>query len=849
MRVGSKTEPLASEMPSEAPQLDPGGPPQSESGHLEHGEPEQPEPRKPDGRAVEVDDPYDVALVVVHGMGNAYTSQILLEWSEPLLERIDWLTRDRAIFPPPAPSPPSTSSEPSDDSTEDPDPAATKGYGVTVLDSKLSGDIPVVTAEVGVPDADAPGERRRIRLAIVEARWSESFVPMSRRQVFRWAVSFLWRAVGRMLVQFWRTIVRIPYLTMRSHARSRASFVEVATGFFIDPLRFAFGIVVAPILTAVVLAFTVVGTILLPLLSPLLLIPWFKDKAQAAIDGLIDSIGDVAAWKQRPLRAAAMRVVVREALDRAARFVGVDPKEERARRDRGEQPSERTPSGRPFGQVHVLAHSQGAAVAAYALFSDDIHPADYRVTRLTTVGAAVVLLGRDRWKGRSSVYQPVRAWRSRAPEVTWENFWAIWDPFSAGPIADDETGARSRWQDAYFPERHYVRASRASKGSTAAAGTGRRSADERAAAPEGPAEHAVHNTSQPFLDHSMYFDNVLQVVEPTARALLLGSVPEPDPQVTYVTNRLMVIDKKSLGVNFVLSFVIAAMIPGLEAVSIALAWLATAIASGISWLFGLLPFIQAKSFDAVASSSFLIDTSKDPDELSGWGWAVASVLVLALLIWLNQVLAGATSRAIAWTRCPRNPWRWLLASSSVRAGYTIAAVLSVWYLIVERSGYGETWLFLLLVFVGFLIFWEPFVARVPRVVEANPRPSEPPSASASSAPAVAVMPDAVMTDLESNDVNPVGGAGHATEWPKRYTLIGSVRSPAFKDDFSARIALRRVVQGEQDARDEVHAKTAGIGWKVRRELRREVRPLDDWFFRPDPKVGSPSEQVASPSRR
>ena len=31
------------------------------------------------------DDEFDVALVVVHGMGDAYTSQILLEWAEPLL--------------------------------------------------------------------------------------------------------------------------------------------------------------------------------------------------------------------------------------------------------------------------------------------------------------------------------------------------------------------------------------------------------------------------------------------------------------------------------------------------------------------------------------------------------------------------------------------------------------------------------------------------------------------------------------------------------------------------------------------------------------------------------------------
>ena len=40
---------------------------------------------------------FDAALVVVHGMGNTYKSQILLEWAEPLLERMDWIARDRPL--------------------------------------------------------------------------------------------------------------------------------------------------------------------------------------------------------------------------------------------------------------------------------------------------------------------------------------------------------------------------------------------------------------------------------------------------------------------------------------------------------------------------------------------------------------------------------------------------------------------------------------------------------------------------------------------------------------------------------------------------------------------------------
>ena len=98
---------------------------------------------------------FDAALVVVHGMGNAFKSQILLEWSEPLLERMDWIARDRII-------------------------GANETHGVTIHDSDLSGDTPMVTATVRFPkqrdsDAapDAPVETVERKVAILEARWSE----------------------------------------------------------------------------------------------------------------------------------------------------------------------------------------------------------------------------------------------------------------------------------------------------------------------------------------------------------------------------------------------------------------------------------------------------------------------------------------------------------------------------------------------------------------------------------------------------------------------------------------------------------------------------------------------------
>ena len=85
--------------------------------------------------------------------------------------------------------------------------------------------------------------------------------------------------------------------------------------------------------------------------------------------------------------------------------------------------------------------------------------------------------------------------------LVWQNYWATWDPFSAGPIADKPKELQRRWRAAYFPE--------------------------IASIPDGPEEHAVHNTSQPFLDHSLYFDNVTEVIEPTALNLLGDDYPRP----------------------------------------------------------------------------------------------------------------------------------------------------------------------------------------------------------------------------------------------------------------------------------------------------------------------------------
>ncbi|MDR6906527.1 hypothetical protein J2X63_002213 [Agromyces sp. 3263] len=565
------------------------------------------------------DGAFDVALVVVHGMGNAFKSQILLEWAEPLLERMDWVARDRII-------------------------GADESHGVTIHDSDLSGDTPVVTATVRFPKRrdpaapDAPPETVERRIAILEARWSESFVPMTRAQVFRWAVPFMWRVITRTLDLFWNTMVVLSALTLGHHLRAprQALLLPRTMNFLVDGIRLLVNTIAFAVVWLFLVLLGVVLTPILPLLSPLLLIPWFKNIAQGVLDGLVESIGDVASWKERPVRASAMRLVVRDALAHAKQLVGDD------------------------GEVHLFAHSQGAAVATFALF-EELEPKSFNVRRLTTVGAAVVLLGREKWQGRKDEYTPVKTWiernRDAAPEdrVAWANHWAIWDPFSAGPIADTPADARKRWQAAYFPS------------------------DETLAL--GPEEHAVHNTSQPWLDHGVYYANTVQVVEPTVRHLLGPDFPTVAAPVDYIRNRLVVIDKKSLGLSTIAALFIAAMLPGLSGMSAVFAWLITTIAGAIGSAIALVPGLDGSA--ASASVAFLIDDDADPPRLTVIGWVIASALLAALLIWLNQLMQKQTERSIVWDRCPLDVRTWLVLTAVPRALYVIGAAVVVWFAILD----------------------------------------------------------------------------------------------------------------------------------------------------------------------
>jgi len=557
-----------------------------------------------------------VEVVIVHGMGRQKASETLLEWSEALLRRIDWIAtggasenaiesdadsarlagsqdalaaaaaEDRAALadaideardlyeaarpgetklvpppapaapagPPPAPAPPAFDWPTQSDylpqqqqeqqvaEPEDPSiaavpqlpPAATQGgaddgddfeprptaiqYGIV----NLSEDGPdVVNATVGYRGDD--GNLHAAAIRFTEARWSEAVPPMSRSQVFAWGITFVWRAIVPASFHFGRVV--------GNPARISGNPVRLVVNGIAFLLIEAVTYLVGALLTVFVVA-----------AGPLLVFPFVKDLAQDAIDTLVDFVGDAAVWGVRPVRAAAMRTLVRETISNAG--LNLDT----ITRLRGSKP--RT-------SLVVVAHSQGAAITADTLFNTTNGEPQVLADTLVTVGAAVTLLGKSSWtldrqSSQSAVaaaggrtVNRIRAWgqsrgRTANTATRWLNFWGIWDPIAAGPISTGKRGRTIRWRKSYET----------------------RSWDPVDTVEVGPEEHPVHNTASPLTDHQSYPLNVVQVVDPVAR-LILNLVPAYEEQdirdEAEIANENHVRAVKGVGLQRVLVIVIFAL--------------------------------------------------------------------------------------------------------------------------------------------------------------------------------------------------------------------------------------------------------------------------------------------------
>jgi hypothetical protein len=379
-----------------------------------------------------------VALVVVHGIGAQPRGATLVEWVEPLLQRIDWLSR------------------------------TTGGEGVVFEGVELSeGARDMVQARADYRDSD--GTRREVLLRVTEAHWAQSFLAMRPGEVFTWGGMFVWRAFLRLAVHFSRIL-------------------------WLDPWWRVLSAPVIAALWAVGLVAAVAVSLLLPLLAVALVVPLLSSLVRAATGRLAEFVGDVAVWTRRPVRAAAMRAVVRaEIVDATARLAelaeseGIDPAQTR---------------------VVVLAYSQGATISAQTLFDPGTGEPRPPVDVFLTLGATLTLLGSPRWTTgrfaalrtalaretrRAADFNPVEEWSRLLTPPRWLNFWAIWDPFTAGPISTSMRARDERWRDSF----------------------GRRAEPTR-----GPEEHPLHNTANPLTDHQSYVGNVAEVVDPVARLLL-----------------------------------------------------------------------------------------------------------------------------------------------------------------------------------------------------------------------------------------------------------------------------------------------------------------------------------------
>jgi hypothetical protein len=594
-----------------------------------------------------------VELVVVHGMGRQRANETLLEWAEPVLRRIDWIARQ---CPVPGRTPPDD--DPSGESSE-------VRFGEVIVSTEGEGVVNAVVDYVG-PD----GRRRNLRLRVTEARWSQSFLEMKRGEIFTWGLSFAPRTLGRLGSHYTRVI----WYGSRHH--------PIAT---LVP-----GMIGIAALWVVLAALGTVGAVFLAIAGPLLFIPLFRPALQAIVDTLVEFVGDVAVWNRRPVRAAAMRLVVREAVVQARR---------RLRDTVRRHPDQET-------ELIVLAHSQGAAVTASMLFSNELREPRVEVDTFVSVGAAVTLLGSPSWDGISrpanradavaaSPVNIVRAWAKNHPDTRWLNYWGIWDPFAAGPISTGAAGRKQRWwltlgiPRVLFPGSTFI----------------------------GPEEHAVHNTSWPLTDHQSYSSNFVQVIDPVARLVmdLPGEGRSAGAQTMepsslrnalharavreYGTQRLLVL---ALGVSCL-------AVPGLYL------FLRSHLLPLSGWLRKWVGILLKQ--DATTG-------------LLGWltarTWFVPTLLAIAVLslgLWLNSLLWHRYAGRIAWAKPDRLPaGRWV-AGAILRSCLVLLLGVGNVAAVLLLPGTGAVAIVIagLLVAAAVWIVVAPWLGSLPVVVPENRR--------------------------------------------------------------------------------------------------------------------------------
>ena len=431
----------------------------------------------------------DAGVLLVHGMGAQRKNETLLEWAEPIVRRIEYLLRGVCTTDPGADAQADSASVGSGEPREQARTASDQKVRFVGVDIGSNSDSQVLITH---PSVVGSGSGRT--LLIREALWSEAFLPLGRAEVFAWSFRFAGKAI-------WK-----------------------ATGHFVRMMQSRIGAWAWP-LSGALIALTCVLWLLvmvsLPALSVLLFVPGAAALARRVVTALTEFIGDPAVLLSRPVRAAAMRQVVADRLRELYRDLA------------------------PGAPITVIAHSQGAAIAAEVIFGDasvqsgelaaiETGPA-VQVTTLFTVGSGVNLLG----EGYTSREQgplhrmPVRNWIKKQNPTTWVNIWASWDAVSAGPVGDSDRDRRRRFR-------------------ALIAGV--------VAPSPGPRERLVRNTANPFADHQSYPQNIIEVIDPIARTCIGMPIDAPEEVAQASARRSWVRVVRIHGIARIAILALAAML-------------------------------------------------------------------------------------------------------------------------------------------------------------------------------------------------------------------------------------------------------------------------------------------------
>lgn len=412
----------------------------------------------------------NVGLIFVHGIGEQRTGDLTDQWGQAFIDSA------RADLP--------------------------DGSEIVVLDSRQRD--PVLGSKLDLLLKSPEGD---VTVKIREAIWAEAFKPATKIQFLKQSLGLMPRVTARFVRQLFRSamfmttasIQLVAFLGQLGWAMIRDILAQANGGFTKFSMAWVLlGMAVAGLVAGFLLA--VAGTVILLslLVAPigiaiagltvciilviLSFVPKIGKTAARVVTVLSASAGDAGVWMSNDVSASSMRDVVR----RAVREIRPDVE-----------------------RVVVVAHSQGAAVAAAACLAPD----GEKVDALVTLGGAVNLLSRPSRRGLAplgSVSEALNAWARS--DTRWVNIWSPWDPVPGGPVGVTDRDCNRIWHR--MTKKSYAEEVDEQSDNHDFAGNRQHGAADLAnrRLPIGPEEYPANLRSSLFVDHVSYHKSLVQVV-------------------------------------------------------------------------------------------------------------------------------------------------------------------------------------------------------------------------------------------------------------------------------------------------------------------------------------------------